>query len=132
MVLGVHIPSDAQLTEEKLADSYGKMEDFYRTYGDKLCMAGKPTAVLCGSWLLSPRLRELLPEDSGIRRFAADYELFTADPASEDFYQWLFGGKRRLSELPEETSLQKAVKKYLRGGGNIGSAAGIYRKGLRL
>ncbi len=122
-VLSVHIPSDAVLGREELDESYSIARQFFSQ--EKLCPWGKPKAVVCGSWLLAPALNGLLPEDSGIRRFAGDYRLYDADEEDQEFYEWLFGGYKPLEELPECTSLQRAVKAHLAAGGRLGMARGI-------
>lgn len=80
---------------------------------------------MCGSWLLAPALNGLLPEDSGIRRFAGDYRIYDVDEEDQEFYEWLFGGCKPMEELPERTSLQRAVKAHLAAGGRLGMARGI-------
>lgn len=122
-VLSVHIPSDAVLGREELDESYSTAQQFFSQ--EKLCPWGKPKAVVCGSWLLAPALNGLLPENSGIRRFAGDYRLYDADEEDQEFYEWLFGGCKPMEELPERTSLQRAVKDYLAAGGRLGMARGI-------
>ena len=122
-VLSVHIPSDAVLGREELDESYSIARQFFSQ--EKLCPWGKPKAVVCGSWLLAPALNELLPEDSGIRRFAGDYHLYDVDEEDQEFYAWLFGGCKPMEELPEHTSLQRAVKAHLAARGRLGMARGI-------
>lgn len=122
-VLSVHIPSDAVLGREELDESYRIARQFFSQ--KKLCPWGKPKAVVCGSWLLAPALNRLLPEDSGIRRFAGDYRIYDVDEEDQEFYEWLFGGYKPLEKLPEYTSLQRAVKAHLAAGGPLGMARGI-------
>ncbi len=80
--------------------------------------------MVCSSWLLAPTLGGLLPENSGIRRFAGDYRLYDVDEEDQEFYEWLFGGHKPLEELPEHTSLQRAVKAHLAAGGRLGYGKG--------
>lgn len=122
-VLSVHIPSDAVLGREELDESYSIVRQFFSQ--EKLCPWGKPKAVVCGSWLLAPALNGLLPEDSGIWRFARDYRLYDVDEEDQEFYEWLFGGCKLMEELPERTSLQRAVKAHLAAGGRLGMARGV-------
>ena len=122
-VLSVHIPSDAVLGREELDESYSTAQQFFSQ--EKLCPWGKPKAVVCGSWLLAPALNGLLPEDSGIWRFARDYRLYDVDEEDQEFYEWLFGGCKPMEELPERTSLQRAVKAHLAAGGRLGMARGV-------
>lgn len=122
-VLSVHIPSDAVLEREELDSSYNMALRFFSQ--ESLCPFGRPRAMVCSSWLLAPALDGLLPENSGIRRFAGDYRLYDVDEEDQEFYEWLFGGNKPLEELPEHTSLQRAVKAHLAAGGRLGMARGV-------
>ena len=122
-VLSVHIPSDAVLDREELDSSYNMALRFFSQ--ERLCPWGRPRAMVCGSWLLAPALDGLLPESSGIRRFAGDYRVYDVDEEDQEFYEWLFGGYKPLKELPEHTSLQRAVKSHLAAGGRLGMARGV-------
>lgn len=126
-VVNVHIPSDAVLTREELDRSYGWAERFFAGEGRAFCTRGRPRAVLCGTWLLAPALAELLPKESGIRRFAGDYRLYRVKEDAPDFYRWLFGCEEPVpaEALPERTSLQRRAKARLAAGGKIGTACGI-------
>ncbi len=126
-VLSVHIPSDARFTEEALAASYAQMRRFFSREGSAFCTQGTPAAVVCSTWLLAPALLPLLPEGSGIRRFASSYILYAVDEDDPGFYHWLFGGSSPVDELPGRTSFQRAVKAYLAQGGKVGSACGVLR-----
>ena len=131
--LHVHIPSDAVLTRERLDASYAQAWRFFGAKGAPFCENGPPKAMVCSSWLLAPALDGLLPENSGIRRFAGDYERIRIQENDTSFYRWLF---RRLDsvspeELPEDTSLQRAVKAHLIAGGKIGAAWGVLKEGVQ-
>lgn len=126
-VLNVHIPSDALLTREELDRSYNWAERFFAEEGRAFTRQGPPRGMLCGTWLLAPALAELLPETSGIRRFAGDYRLYHVEEDAPDFYQWLFGVEKPVpaEALPERTSLQRRAKARLAAGGRIGIACGV-------
>lgn len=126
-VINVHIPSDALLTREELDRSYDWAERFFMEEGRAFTRQGPPREMLCGTWLLAPALAELLPEASGIRRFAGDYRLYHVEEDATDFYQWLFGVEKPVpaEALPERTSLQRQAKARLAAGGRIGIACGI-------
>lgn len=126
-VLSVHIPSDAVLGREELDSSYSMASRFF----SQVCSFGRPKAVVCGSWLLAPALEGMLPEGSGIRRFAGDYCRYDVDEKDQEFYEWLFGGYKPLKELPERTSLQRAVKAHLAAGGRLGMARGVLTPAIK-
>ena len=122
-ILSVHIPSDASLSREELDRSYAWAAEFFASAGT-FCLSGPPKAVLCGSWLLSPVLDGLLPQSSGIRRFAGDYERYYVREEDTSFYRWVFGAVRPAEELPEDTGLRRAIKRRLLAGGLVGMACG--------
>lgn len=126
-ILSIHIPSDAVLTDRDLKESYAQAANFIREHGQALCADGLPKAFLCGTWLLSPRLLDFLPEDSGIRRFAGDYALYGFDEEDESYRHWLFNWETRPEAFPEKTSLQKKVKKFVLAGGKVGLGLGRYK-----
>lgn len=125
--LSVHIPSDASLARDALDGSYEWARRFFREEGRAFCYGGPPCRVECESWLLAPALDKLLPEGSGIRRFAGDYRRTAVDEESTEFYRWLFHrlGPVPAGELPEDTSLRRGAKNLLLSGDKIGSACGL-------
>lgn len=125
-VVTVHIPSDTRtpFSKEQRLASYRRAEKYFsRFFPD-----GK-VIFRCGSWLLSPAHREILPEGSNIRSFLDDFEIVP------DSYKSAMGDLWRIfytkdyngdpDSLPENTSLMRAYKKYLKEGGEIGLAVGF-------
>ena len=124
--IAIHIPSDAVLSREELDRSYDWAERFFAREG-LVFRQGPPGEARCSSWLLAPVLETLLPEDSGIRRFAGDYVRRATEEDDQEFYRWLFQCETPLppEDLPERTSLQRAAKAHLAAGGKIGAASGV-------
>lgn len=120
-LIHVHIPSDADLSPECCDESFRMAEQFLaehfpETVGSKFA---------CDSWLLSPALKELLPEESRILQFQNRFEVKSWNQDADDFLEWVFKRKDlALEDLPEETSLQRKMKAYLLKGGKIGEAYG--------
>ena len=83
---------------------------------------------MCDSWLLSPELKKLLPEDSNIIRFQNKFRIERFDEENPYFVGWVYPGMEDLprEQLPENTTLQRNMKKYLIEGGKLGSAYGVY------
>lgn len=123
--IGIHIPSDVRLKREIMADSYQKakacMKEFFPEYEN--------ADMVCESWLLSPSLKEVLSEESNIIKFQNEFRVEKVDYENNDYMEWVF--KRpdlALEDLPEDTSLQRNLKKFLLNGGKVGEAIGILKE----
>ncbi len=84
---------------------------------------------ICESWLLSPALKILLPRTSKIIKFQEMFEICSVNEKDMSFMEWVY--KRRdipLETLPENTSLQRNMKRFLLSGGQIGEASGKLKK----
>ena len=113
-VINIHIPEQTDLTVERLKESFAEAKAvFDRCYPDF-----QPKAFTCFSWLMDPKLRELLGERSKIVGFQSLFMLFPRLSNGNACFKFLF---RKpfvdYESLPEKTSLQKKVKQlYLEGG----------------
>jgi DNA-3-methyladenine glycosylase I len=119
-VISLHIPSDARLTMDHIKESIKKARKFMKQYFPEY--AG--VKMVCHSWLLSPKLKEVLPEHSNILKFQKLFTILKADE-NNDYMLWIF--KRSdltIDQLPEDTTLQRNLKAYLKQGGKLGSAYG--------
>lgn len=122
--LSLHIPAGADISRESLRRSVKDARGFFRKFFPEYENAG----IYCSTWLLSPALPALLPEGSRIRGFAGEFELLEWDKDSDAALDWIFPRRMPTEELPESTSLQRAAKNFLRGGGKIGWALGRLRE----
>ena len=129
-VISIHIPSDADLSDDLVDASYAEQKQFFAENFPET--AGWPG--MCESWLLSPALKELLPSDSRILAFAARFEITQTNPDATDYLEWVYklaSGQQKPAELEnlrEDTSLQRRMKDFLRAGGKVGIAWGIWKK----
>lgn len=115
----IHIPSDAKIAESDISAVYPFLEKYYPEYEGE--------QIVCDSWLLSPALKELLPATSNIIAFQNQFRVTRTDWDSPWFMGWIWSrSDMPIEELPENTSLQRNVKKHLMAGGKIGSAYGEY------
>ena len=115
----LHVPSDAELTPEKLNDSVRRARAFLQRY----CPAWQEAPMTLTTWLLSEEIRPLLGKSS---RIAAMRRAFDITPTQEDCLQavleWVYDlpvQKRTEESIPalcENTSLQKALKAALLAG----------------
>lgn len=119
--IAVHIPSDADLRKESVAQSLLAFHEFRKQYYPEW----ESVTLTCDTWMLVPDLKELLPEDSNVIAFQ---NLFEIDQVNHDetwYFGWIFPGINTVDEsLPEKTTLQRNLKKYLLDGKKLGIAKG--------
>ena len=124
-IVSLHIPTDVDLRPEILQPSVKEgLARLYRLFPE---YEGRP--VYCHSWLLSPQLQDFLPEGSNILRFR---ELFDVEPEGipgNDVLLWVFKNPRLpKEEYPENTSLQRKLKRFLLDGGQFLEGKGYLRR----
>lgn len=119
--IAVHIPSDADLAPEKVTRSIKNARAFFAQFYPLY----ESAVYFCDSWLLSPVLKNLLPASSKIILFQNLFEIVSTDETSESYKQWVFKNKDlQAKDFPENTSLQRNMKRYVLQGGKIGEAVG--------
>ena len=124
--LGMHIPSHCgSLSMDVRLDSYKKAYKFFRDkFGDKKYMY-----IVCGSWLLYPDNDKILPANSKTVDFLYDFEPLNVTTKYDFGDQWrVFGVQyddKPVSELPRNTSMQRAFAEWLEKGNKTGSAYSI-------
>ena len=123
--ISVHIPSDADLSDEAVDSSVRNARAFLHRFFPVYAKA----EFHCHSWLLSPALGKLLPAQSRINRFRNRFEILGVDEEADDYKLWVFKNKSlTIEEFPENTTLQRQMKAFLAQGGKVGSARGIMRQ----
>lgn len=123
-IVSLHIPTDVDLRPEVLLPSVKTgLAEFCRLFPE---YEGKK--VYCHSWLLSPMLKNFLPEKSNILQFQ---EMFDMDPMGipgNDVLLWVFKNpKLPKEEYPENTSLQRKLKQFFLNGGVFLEGKGFLR-----
>lgn len=124
--VSIHIPSDAAFVPENVEVSLRLAADFIQRVYPEYAQA----EYFCESWLLSPRLAELVKETSNIRKFQKLFIIKKDMPEDTEYMEWMFEKEpgTSLEELPENTSLQIKTKELMKNGGNIGAGVGILTK----
>ena len=123
--LSVHIPprTKGAFTEEICEANYRRaLEVFTECYPEH-----KIKAIRCRSWMLSHELRDILPPTSNIIAFQKKYTLYPIAAKGEDVFLFVFNGYFGApSGMPEDTSLQRAVKSIYLDGGYVYESGGIF------
>lgn len=109
-IKAIHIPaSNEPFNKEARLESYKKAYNCF-------CDADKNEILVCrcNSWLLYPEYKKILPENSNILSFANEFSIACIEDREEFLNGWRVYGrsfKEPYSDLPENTSLQRAFKK---------------------
>ena len=118
-VLNVHIQKGADLRQENVTASLQMAKDFFT----QVFSATHFRAMVCYSWLLYSGLKELLPANSRILRFAENFEIVSESGDKKQALERVFGRRyRRKADYPQQTSLQQAS---LRDMSKLGYALGV-------
>lgn len=125
--ISVHIPSDADLSDKKISGSIALSKEFLQKYFPDYAAA----PYFCCSWLLAPALENMLSPSSKIAQFRKYFHVTRCDEASESYKQWVYKNPQLTpDDFPENTSLQRNIKKYVLAGGKIGEGFGFLRSDL--
>lgn len=117
-VLNVHIPSGEPLRIEACQESFRQAKEFFEE---------ESPVYVCDSWLLSPHLKEILPETSNIIRFQNLFEITSVSYKYPQAEQRIFGEVLEdKHQYSENTSLQRKAKEYVLSGRDLGIGAGFF------
>lgn len=123
--LRLHIPSDACLEADRMNDSVRQARAFLARFAPEYAQL----PITCESWLLSPKLRPLLKNDSRILHFQNAFDITDIREEGNPLL-WVYRiGPRQEKDLdprtlPERTSLQRALKEMICRGGICGNGIG--------
>lgn len=121
----LHIPADADLSDGAVDASVAAAKAFFPKHFPDFADA----EYVCESWMPSPALREIMPETSRVRRFSERFSVVFWEEDSPAFRDWIFpaAASAPAEDLPESTSLRRAVRRHLLSGGKIGWAEGYWK-----
>lgn len=119
-----HIPQGEPLTKEACLQSFALAKDFFARYFPQYA----PQCFTCHSWLLSPEFAKILDEKSNIVQFMRLWIQVPCKPDdSNQAIKRAFGlnfSREELANAPENSRLQRALKRHLLSGGALNAAAG--------
>ena len=120
--INVHIPSCGKLNMDECRASYKKAAQFFAD-----AFPGDIVVFYCWSWLLFEPQRSFLNADSGIVKFMNDFDIYRTGEQNGDLWRIFdreYDGDP--ASLPENTSLQRAYKNWLKSGKSAGFGEGIF------
>ena len=123
----VHIPSCGPFPRALREESYAMAYEFYRKHfpeyfkGDKLVFT-------CNSWLLFPKLKEILPSHLNMVDFLSDFDIISE--RTDEGYKngWrLFGVEYdgNPDHLPANTTARRCIVNWLKSGKYMGTGFGV-------
>ena len=122
-VISVHISGNGAFTEDLCEESYARAKEIFKACYPEF----EYKAFHCRSWLLDRQLQKFLSEKSNILSFQKRYTLYAGKTKGEDIFSFVFrNNSAEYKDLPEETSLQRALKKHYIDGGYIYEYEGVF------
>lgn len=113
--LDVHIPAGEPLDPDEVAASLAGAPEFFKAH-----FGSRYPLFYCHSWLLSPKLKTLLPPQSRILRFQDFFTVYFED-TERQAEERVFGAPADDPAVyPETTALQRTLKAALLSGETVG------------
>jgi hypothetical protein len=122
-VLSVHIPNTGAFKKEACEDSFRRAREVFSACYPEFVWK----AFYCHSWMLDPQLHAFLPEHSNILAFQHYFTMFAGKTEGEDVFNFVFKLQfKEYQDMPEDTSLQRGLKKHYLNGKYIYEYEGIF------
>jgi hypothetical protein len=122
-VCNLHIPRATDMTPDfvikSMREGLALLRERYPEFDTK--------AIVCSSWLLEPKLVEILGEGAKLSSFVNRFLKFPVKSFGTSCLGYVFPGYQTgaVEDFPEKTSLQRGVKKLMLSGGFIYGATGL-------
>ena len=104
--------------------AYKRGSEFFKdAFGDN------PMVFVCYSWLLFPRNKEVLSEQSNLYLFMSDYDVYEYGEYKDYSQVWrLFDMQYdgNVEHLPQNTSLRREYAEWIRTGQKMGWGKGVF------
>jgi len=124
--IGVHIPPNAPLSVEECLKSLDTARCFFARYFPEM----QYSYFSCFSWLLDDTLKEFLPEESNILKFAELFTIVEAQP-SDDIIRFVFGSgatRENMDSWVCRSSFAERIKAAIAGGKVFYETRGLIAK----
>ena len=127
-IIDIHIPSGAKITDEAVSASFGEIREFIAKYFPEI----EYKALVCKSWMLDPQLADMLKPESNIVKFGKRYTRLASKSEGMSVLSFVFLQSDvknvDLNALPENTSLERALKQHYLDGKKIYDTYGYILK----
>ena len=125
-VINLHIPSDDSFTPEIIDNTIKYIKSFMKEYFSDIDYK----AFVCHSWIIDTQLEDLLGQDSNIVKFGKRFNRLAVKSDGKGVFRFVFNhtndGEPVISELNENTRLEKAIKNHYINGRAIYEMYGYF------
>ena len=124
-VIRLHIPPKGKMTPEMIDKTIEVTKEFAAQYYPEY----EYKAFACNSWLIDPQLDEILNPESNIVKFRQRFHSLNHKSAGKGIFNFIFNKADmnfEIRDLPEDTGLQRALKKHYMNGKAIYEMEGIF------
>lgn len=124
-VIRLHIPPSGKMTPEMIDKTLEATKEFAAKHYPDF----EYKAFACHSWLIDPQLDEILSDESNIVKFRRRFQSLTHKSKGEDVFNFIFNKPNMdfdIYDLPEDSSLQRALKKHYLSGKAIYELEGFF------
>ena len=123
-VVSVHIPARLSLDSDYCDLSYARAREIFSRHYPEYAYK----AFMCQSWMMSPQLRILLGRETNLTRFIDRYMSYPVKATGTAVMDFVFfkKGKPEIKDLPEDTSLMRAIKNHYLAGGYVYEMGGVF------
>ena len=123
LCLATHIHPYGELSREACFASYRRALDLMKKHYPELDFK----AFSCSSWMMSPELKDVMREGSKVLDFQSFYLRFPVPTQGKAVLNFVFymPDAEDYTKLPEDTSLQRALKQRYLAGGRLNEYGGI-------
>lgn len=122
-IAAIHITNGEPFHIDTVRESFRMMDEVIAKYYADLNIK----AYHCYSWLINKHLRDIIGRDTNLTQLADMFELYPTCGGHHGIFEYVFKrpGSTPIEELPEDTSMQRAIKKFLSEGNSFCEMAGI-------
>lgn len=121
-VLSAHLPRGMDISPANVDEAFQTVARISRQWYPDYDIQG----ISCGSWLLDPQLEDILGSNSKITAYAARFSRYPLLSAGREVFNFVFPhGITDLNQLPENTRLERGLKKLYLSGGYIHAYCGV-------
>ena len=122
-MVAIHITNGEPFHIDTVRESFRRMDEVIEKYYSDLDIKGYHGY----SWVFNKHLRDIMGRDTNLTMLADMFHLYPTCGGHHGIFEYVFRrpGTTPLEELPEDSSMQRGIKKYLLDGNYFYEMAAI-------